>query len=106
MDLVHAPVVSFQTPTLAETDLGGRPEAGAMLARTTRLTRPGNILGPGSPTWVAGPAQRLLEARPVAVAGIDGFSNAAFAPNLADYLARVVETPAAALSGGICAVSA
>ena len=45
VDLVHAPVVSFQTPTIEETDLGARPEAGAMLARTTRLTRPGNFLG-------------------------------------------------------------
>lgn len=45
VDMVHAPVVSFQTPTIAETDLGGRPEAAAMLARTTRLTRPGNFLG-------------------------------------------------------------
>lgn len=45
VDVVHAPVVGFQTPTIEETDLGGRPEAGAMLARTTRLTRPGNFLG-------------------------------------------------------------
>jgi aspartyl-tRNA(Asn)/glutamyl-tRNA(Gln) amidotransferase subunit A len=45
VDMLHAPVVSFQTPTIAETDLGDRPEAAAMLARTTRLTRPGNFLG-------------------------------------------------------------
>ena len=45
VDMLHAPVVFFQTPTIAETDLGGRPEAAAMLARTTRLTRPGNFLG-------------------------------------------------------------
>jgi aspartyl-tRNA(Asn)/glutamyl-tRNA(Gln) amidotransferase subunit A len=44
VDLVHAPVVSFQTPTIEETDLGDRPEAAAMLGRTTRLTRPGNFL--------------------------------------------------------------
>ena len=44
VDVVHAPVVSFQTPTIAETDLGDRPEAAAMLGRTTRLTRPGNFL--------------------------------------------------------------
>ena len=45
VDLLHAPVVSFQTPTIAETDLGARPEAVAMLGKTTRLTRPGNFLG-------------------------------------------------------------
>ncbi|HTL25019.1 MAG TPA: amidase, partial [Burkholderiales bacterium] len=45
VDLVHAPVVSFQTPTIAETDLDAGPEVVAMLGRTTRLTRPGNFLG-------------------------------------------------------------
>ena len=44
VDLVHAPVVSFQTPTIVETDLGDGPQAAAMLGRTTRLTRPGNFL--------------------------------------------------------------
>lgn len=44
-DLLHAPVVSFQTPTIEETDLGASPEAVAMLGKTTRLTRPGNYLG-------------------------------------------------------------
>jgi aspartyl-tRNA(Asn)/glutamyl-tRNA(Gln) amidotransferase subunit A len=44
VDLVHAPVVSFQTPTIAETDLGDSPQAATMLGRTTRLTRPGNFL--------------------------------------------------------------
>ncbi len=45
VDVFHAPVVPFQTPTIAETDLGATPEAVAMLGRTTRLTRPGNFLG-------------------------------------------------------------
>lgn len=45
VDLLHAPVVSFQTPTIEETDLSAGPEAVAMLGRTTRLTRPGNYLG-------------------------------------------------------------
>ena len=44
VDVVHAPVVSFQTPTIAETDLGDSPGAAPMLGRTTRLTRPGNFL--------------------------------------------------------------
>jgi len=45
VDLVHAPVVSFPTPTIAETDIDAGPEVVAMLGRTTRLTRPGNFLG-------------------------------------------------------------
>ncbi len=45
VDLLHAPVTSFQTPTIAETDLGGGPEALAMLGRTIRLTRLANFLG-------------------------------------------------------------
>jgi aspartyl-tRNA(Asn)/glutamyl-tRNA(Gln) amidotransferase subunit A len=45
VDVLHAPVVSFQTPTIAETDLGAGPQAVTMLGRTTRLTRPGNFLG-------------------------------------------------------------
>ena len=45
VDILHAPVVGVQTPTIAETDLGGSPAAPAMLARTTRLTRPINFLG-------------------------------------------------------------
>ena len=45
VDVLHAPVVAFQTPTIAETDLGAGPEAVAMLGKTTRLTRPVNLLG-------------------------------------------------------------
>jgi len=45
VDLLHAPVVSFPTPTIAETDLSAGPETVAMLGKTTRLTRPGNYLG-------------------------------------------------------------
>src|SRR5688500_19608288 len=42
VDLVHAPVVSFQTTTIAETDLGDRPPAAAMRGTTTRPTAPGH----------------------------------------------------------------
>ncbi len=45
VDVLHAPVVGFQTPTIAETDVGGGPRLLAMMAQLTRLTRPGNFLG-------------------------------------------------------------
>jgi aspartyl-tRNA(Asn)/glutamyl-tRNA(Gln) amidotransferase subunit A len=45
VDALHAPVVSFQTPTIRETDVVGGPEMARLLARTTRLTRPANFLG-------------------------------------------------------------
>jgi aspartyl-tRNA(Asn)/glutamyl-tRNA(Gln) amidotransferase subunit A len=45
VDLLHAPSVSFQTPTIAETDVGGGEGAPKLLARVTRLTRPFNYLG-------------------------------------------------------------
>jgi aspartyl-tRNA(Asn)/glutamyl-tRNA(Gln) amidotransferase subunit A len=45
VDLVHGPVVSFQTPTIAETDLATGDAAAEMLARFVRLTRPVSYLG-------------------------------------------------------------
>ncbi len=45
VDVLHAPVVAFQTPTIADTDLNPGPELSALLAKVTRLTRPGNFLG-------------------------------------------------------------
>ena len=45
VDLVHGPVVSFQTPTVAETDLSTGEAAAQMLARFVRLTRPISYLG-------------------------------------------------------------
>jgi len=44
-DVFHAPVVLFQTPTIAESDVGGGAAMAATLAKATRLTRPGNYLG-------------------------------------------------------------
>ena len=70
VDLLHAPVVSFQTPGIAETDLGAGPDAVAMLGRTTRLTRPGNFLGVPAVSLNAGftkagmPVGMQLMARP------------------------------------------
>jgi aspartyl-tRNA(Asn)/glutamyl-tRNA(Gln) amidotransferase subunit A len=45
VDLVHGPVVSFSTPTIAETDLATGEAAAQMLARFVRLTRPISYLG-------------------------------------------------------------
>jgi aspartyl-tRNA(Asn)/glutamyl-tRNA(Gln) amidotransferase subunit A len=40
VDLLHGPVVSFQTPTIAETDIATGEAAAQMLGRFVRLTRP------------------------------------------------------------------
>ncbi|MSQ54094.1 MAG: amidase [Betaproteobacteria bacterium] len=45
VDVLHAPVVGIQTPSIAESDVGGGPKMAALLAQITRLTRPGNFLG-------------------------------------------------------------
>src|SRR6185295_4326691 len=45
VDVVHGPVVSFQTPTIAETDISTGDAATQMLGRFVRLTRPISYLG-------------------------------------------------------------
>jgi aspartyl-tRNA(Asn)/glutamyl-tRNA(Gln) amidotransferase subunit A len=45
VDVLHAPVLSIRTPTVAETDLGWSDHTAQVLARITRLTRPGSYLG-------------------------------------------------------------
>jgi aspartyl-tRNA(Asn)/glutamyl-tRNA(Gln) amidotransferase subunit A len=45
VDLLHAPSVNFQTPTIAETDVGGGTTMMNVMNTITRLTRPGNFLG-------------------------------------------------------------
>lgn len=45
VDLVHGPVVLFQTPTIAETDISSGDAAAEMLGRFVRLTRPISYLG-------------------------------------------------------------
>jgi aspartyl-tRNA(Asn)/glutamyl-tRNA(Gln) amidotransferase subunit A len=45
VDLVHGPVVQFQTPTIAETDTSTGEAVAQMLARFVRLTRPISYLG-------------------------------------------------------------
>ena len=44
-DVLHAPVLSIPTPTISETDLGWSERTAGVLARITRLTRPGSYLG-------------------------------------------------------------
>jgi aspartyl-tRNA(Asn)/glutamyl-tRNA(Gln) amidotransferase subunit A len=45
VDVLHGPVLSITTPTIAETDLGWSEHTAQVLARITRLTRPGSYLG-------------------------------------------------------------
>jgi aspartyl-tRNA(Asn)/glutamyl-tRNA(Gln) amidotransferase subunit A len=45
VDALHGPVLSIPTPTIADTDLGWSEHTAQILARITRLTRPGNYLG-------------------------------------------------------------
>jgi aspartyl-tRNA(Asn)/glutamyl-tRNA(Gln) amidotransferase subunit A len=45
LDAVHAPVVAFTTPTIAETDVGGGAKMNELMALVTRLMRPVNYLG-------------------------------------------------------------
>jgi aspartyl-tRNA(Asn)/glutamyl-tRNA(Gln) amidotransferase subunit A len=44
-DVLHGPVLSIPTPAVAETDLGWSERTAEVLARITRLTRPGSYLG-------------------------------------------------------------
>ena len=45
VDLLHVPTVSFQTPTIAETDVGGGDTMMKVMNTITRLSRVGNFLG-------------------------------------------------------------
>ncbi|MEO8203707.1 MAG: amidase [Betaproteobacteria bacterium] len=44
-DILHVPTVSFQTPTIAETDVGGGDTMMKVMNTITRLTRVGNFFG-------------------------------------------------------------
>jgi 2-alkyl-3-oxoalkanoate reductase len=57
------------------------------------ILRLGNVIGPGSPLWVAGLAQRIMEVKPVGYEGEDGFSNATHVDNIADYIAHLLGRP-------------
>ena len=45
VDMLHVPSVNFQTPTIADTDVGGGETMMKVMNTITRLTRPGNFLG-------------------------------------------------------------
>jgi aspartyl-tRNA(Asn)/glutamyl-tRNA(Gln) amidotransferase subunit A len=45
VDLVHGPVVQFQTPTISETDISTGDAVAQMLARFVHLLRPISYLG-------------------------------------------------------------
>jgi aspartyl-tRNA(Asn)/glutamyl-tRNA(Gln) amidotransferase subunit A len=45
VDAVHAPAVSFPTPTIADTDVAGGGKMSDVIAKVTRLMRPFNFLG-------------------------------------------------------------
>jgi nucleoside-diphosphate-sugar epimerase len=61
------------------------------------IVRLGNVVGPGSAAWTAGPAQRLLEGKPLGVTGKAGRSNATYVENIASYFAHLSEAPRADL---------
>jgi UDP-glucose 4-epimerase len=69
-------------------------EAGRLLA----IVRLGNVIGPGSPLWTAEVAQRILEDKPIGYQGHEGFSNATYVENVADYLAFLLDVPAPTLA--------
>ena len=45
VDVLHAPVIGMEVPTIAETDHHGAEAVPALVAKVTRLTRPMNYLG-------------------------------------------------------------
>ena len=45
VDAVVAPVAPIVAPSIAESDVGGNPDAEAVIQRLTRFTRPINYLG-------------------------------------------------------------
>lgn len=55
------------------------------------IVRFGNVIGPASPLWVAGLAQRLIAALPLGWTTGFGPSNATHVSNIADYVARLIE---------------
>jgi nucleoside-diphosphate-sugar epimerase len=70
---------------------------GRKLGREFGIVRLGNVIGPGSPIWVAGLGQRVMEVKPVGYEGERGFSNTTHVENVADYIAHLIGQPAGAL---------
>ena len=59
-DAVLTPVAPFDAPTLAETDIGGGPEAEALIQSISRFMRPANYLGVPALAFPAGFSGRGL----------------------------------------------
>jgi nucleoside-diphosphate-sugar epimerase len=54
------------------------------------IVRLGNVIGPASPNWVAGVAQRIMEGKACGYQGESGFSNATHVFNASSYLTHVL----------------
>ena len=72
-------------------------QIGKRLDGELAIVRLGNVIGPGSPLFVANLAQQMLEARPLGYEDGDGASNATDVENIADYVAHLVAAPPGAL---------
>ncbi|MCB4768473.1 amidase [Ancylobacter sp. Lp-2] len=59
-DAVLTPVAPFDAPTLAETDIGGGPDAEALIQSISRFMRPANYLGVPALAFPAGFSRRSL----------------------------------------------
>ncbi|GAB4071876.1 amidase [Ancylobacter sonchi] len=60
LDAVLTPVAPFDAPTLAETDIGGGPDAEALIQSISRFMRPANYLGVPALAFPAGFSRRGL----------------------------------------------
>jgi len=62
------------------------------------IVRLGNVIGPGSPGWVAELAQRLLEVKPLGYEGANGYCNATHVQNIGEYIGSLVDSSPGALT--------
>ena len=60
-------------------------------AYSLSIIRPGNVIGPGSPVWIAALAQKILEGRPVGYQNRLGYSNTTYVKNLAHYISFLLK---------------
>jgi nucleoside-diphosphate-sugar epimerase len=58
------------------------------------IVRLGNVIGPGSPHWVNGLAQRVLEGKPVVPREPWGYSNTTHVANVGEYVSALLVAPA------------
>jgi nucleoside-diphosphate-sugar epimerase len=79
---------------LAENRLIARTEGTGIVPIVLRL---GNVIGAGSPAWMAEICQRMLECRPVGYIGRDGFCNATHPRNVGSYVEQLVRCSDATL---------